>query len=189
MVDYVTLMLINMCAGLTILGLFLWFGFESDNRKGWVPGLLMSGVVAELTGFAMTFTRPLTHVMGYDVHWANMVYGEMTVLLGMSLLGAALALWMNRALYTVAVYGMLAGIAAVVLGVGIIVLHVHPIPLWGAIGLILTGAAGVVTLPAVRLARGRPLRWLSGAMLLAAAMLWGYMAYAAYWMHLSHWAK
>ena len=94
MIDYVSLLLLNMVAGLTVLGLFLWFGLGRENNRAWAPAFGIAGLVAIVGGFVMTFTWPVPAPY-------NEIYGEMSVLLGVLFLGAAWSLacgWRLQAL-------------------------------------------------------------------------------------------
>ncbi|MCJ7729521.1 MAG: DUF981 domain-containing protein, partial [Sedimentisphaerales bacterium] len=84
MVDYVTIMLINMAAGLFLLGCFVWWDLDTQDKCSWAPAFGICGLVAAVCGFVMTFTWPLPKPY-------SMAYGEMSVLLGVLLLGTALA--------------------------------------------------------------------------------------------------
>jgi len=78
-VDYLTLMLVNMAAGLAVLALFVLKYIDGDRKK-LAPGLLVSGFVALVTGLHMIFAWPI--IGSY-----NIPFGEMSVLFGALLLG------------------------------------------------------------------------------------------------------
>jgi putative membrane protein len=84
-IDYVTLMLVNMVASLAILAYFVYEDFGGHNLQRYVPGFAMVGLIALLTGLHMSVTWPLPH--GH-----NIAFGEMSVLLGVLFLGAAILL-------------------------------------------------------------------------------------------------
>ena len=58
-IDYITLMLINMAAGLVMLAFYVYLDLDRPNNQRWAPGFAMVGVVALITGLHMTFTWPL----------------------------------------------------------------------------------------------------------------------------------
>lgn len=59
MIDYVTLLLVNMAAGLAVLAFFLWWGIERKDRRDWAPALGISGLVATVAGLALTVWRSI----------------------------------------------------------------------------------------------------------------------------------
>ena len=106
MIDYLTLMLINMAAGLFLLGCFVWRDLDTPEDFGrWVPAFAICGLVAAIGGFAITFTWPLPQPY-------NSAFGEMSVLLGVLWLGLALALAKKWELLPLAIYAVFAGAAA-----------------------------------------------------------------------------
>jgi uncharacterized membrane protein len=60
MIDYVTLMLINMVSALVVLALFLWWGLGREDARHWAPAFGISGLVATVCGFVRTFTWPIS---------------------------------------------------------------------------------------------------------------------------------
>ena len=48
-VDYLTIMLVNLSAGLVVLALFVFKYLEEDSKKV-VPGMLISGFIGTVTG-------------------------------------------------------------------------------------------------------------------------------------------
>lgn len=177
MIDYVTLMLVNMAAALILIGFFLLLAIAKEENKSWAPPFLMSGLVAAVTGFTMTFTWPLPPPY-------NIAYGEMTVLLGLLLLGAGLAIAKGWDLFPLCFYAFIAGLAAILIGVRFITLSLSNAPLLTGIGFILTGLCGVCSGLAVKAKKVLILR-LAGAMVLfAAAAIWLTIGGLAYWMHL-----
>ena len=177
-IDYVTLMLVNMTAGLVILACFLWRDIAADNRQRWAPAFGVAGLVATVCGFAMTFTWPIPHPY-------STMYGEMSVLLGVLFLGAAWSLAKGWELLPLGLYALPAGAAAVLLGIRIIDLGLTAIPMLSGAGFILTGLGGVFALPALVFLKQAWLRRLGSLLLLAAAAIWALIDYMAYWAHLN----
>ena len=137
MIDYVTLMLINMAAGLFLLGCFVWRDLDSPEDTGqWVPAFAICGLVAAIGGFAITLTWPLPKPY-------SSAYGEMSVLLGVLLLGLALALAKRWELLPLAIYAFFAGATATLLGVRIIDLGLTTHPTLSGVGFILSGVCGI----------------------------------------------
>jgi len=177
-IDYVTLMLLNMTAGLVILACFLWSDIAKEYRQRWAPAFAIPGLVATVCGFVMTFTWPLPQPY-------NIMFGEMSVLMGLLFLGAAWSLAKGWNLLPLGIYALLAGAAAVLLGIRIIDLQLTAKPMMSGAGFILTGLCGVLTLPALVFVKQVWLRRLGSLMLLTAAAIWALTGYMAYWMHLN----
>lgn len=181
-IDYITLMLINMVAGLFLLAHYVYQGIDSPHQKRWVPGFGMTGGIALATGLHMVWTWPIGGSF-------NIAFGETTVLFGVIFLAAAIALAQGWELLTVAIYAFFAGIAAVVIGLRIINLGLTNQPLLSGIGFILTGLGGVFAAPTFYLKTNRTWRLLGAAVLVAAALVWAFTGYFAYWGHLESFQK
>lgn len=177
MIDYVTLMLINMTAGLVTLAWFLWTAIDSEGRAKWAPAFLIPGLVAVICGFRMTFTWPLPAPY-------SMLFGEMSVLLGALFVAAAWALAKGWSMLPLGIYAFFAGSAAILLGVRLITLSLTKSPALSGAGFILTGLAGVFTGLALWQYKVKLLRAAGAAVLLAAAAIWALTAYLAYWSHM-----
>jgi putative membrane protein len=178
MIDYVTLLLINMTAGFFLLSCFVWRGLDSENKFGWAPAFAIVGLVATVGGLAMTFTWPIPKPY-------SMAFGEMSVLLGVLFLGTSLALARGWFLMPLALYGLVAGAAAILLGVGIFKLGLTLNPILTAVGFVLSGAAGVLSPVMVSHSKQKGLRAVASLVLLGISVLWAFVALASYWMHLS----
>lgn len=177
MIDYVTLMLLNMAAALILIGCFLLLAIAKDDTKSWSPPFLMSGLVAAVTGFTMTFTWPLPSPY-------NIAFGEMSVLLGVLLLGAGLAIAKGWDLFPLCLYAAIAGLAAALIGIRFIDLGLSKTPLLTGIGFILTGLCGVGSSLAVEYKSSLAFRAAGATALFAAAAIWLYIGGTAYWGHL-----
>lgn len=178
--DYITLLLVNMAAGLVIFAHYVLLGMSRANQKGWVPAFGVVGLVAFCAGMHMTLTWPLPERAG----WANMAFGELSVLFGATFLAGAFAVAYARHLIPVALYAMIAGIAAIILGIFIASEALTQQPTIAATGFILTGAAGVL-LPVVALCgRGVFIRVTEAAVAAAAAVVWLVVGYGALWQHM-----
>lgn len=177
MIDYVTLLLVNMVSGLVVLAFFLWWGIGHKDRREWAPAFGISGLVATIAGFAMTFTWPIPAPYA-------MAYGEMSVLLGVLFLGAACALHCGWRLYPLGIYAFFPGVAAVVIGVRMIDLSLTLTPVMTGIGFIITGAGGVFAGAALWKQNVKAVRILGGLVMLGAAALWVPTTYVGYWAHM-----
>ncbi|MBD1846765.1 DUF981 domain-containing protein [Cyanobacteria bacterium FACHB-63] len=181
-IDYITLMLINMVAGLFLLAHYVFRGLDSPNQKQWVPGFGMTGGVALATGLHMVWT------------WAvpgsfNIAFGETTVLFGILFITTAFALAKGWELLTIAIYAFFAGITAIVIGIRIINLGLTQQPLLSGVGFVLTGLGGVFAAPTLYLKTNRAWRSLGAAVLVVAALIWAFTGYLAYWNHLETFQK
>ena len=181
-IDYLTLMLVNMAAGLVILADFVFRGLHTDDQKRWVPGFAAAGLVGLATGLHMIWTWPLPGPY-------NSAFGEMTVLLSVLFLGAALAIAKGWGFDALAIYAFFAGAAAIVLGARIIDLKMTQKPLLTGIGFILTGAAGVCVCPALRLRKCPVFRSVAALVLVAAGGIWAWTAGHGLWGHMAGFAK
>ena len=177
MIDYLTLLLVNMSAALVVLAFFLWWGLGRENAGHWAPAFGISGLVATVAGFALTFTSPIPKPF-------SMAYGEMSVLLGVLFLGAAWALVRGWSLLPLGIYAFFAGGAAILIGVRFIALSLTPMPLLPGTGFILTGLGGVGAGVALWKQDAKTLRLAGALVMLAAAAIWAFTAGMAYWTHM-----
>lgn len=178
MTDYLTLMLINMAAGLFLLGCFVWRDLDTPEDVGrWVPAFGICGLVAAIGGFAITFTWPLPKPY-------NSAYGEMSVLLGVLFLGLALALAKRWELLPLAIYAVFAGAAATLLGVRIIDLGLTAKPALSGAGFILCGVCGIFSPLVVWQNDKKGLRIIGSLVLFAASAIWALTGFDAYWGHM-----
>jgi putative membrane protein len=177
MIDYVTLMLINMVSALVVLASFLWWGLGRENARPWAPVFGICGLVAAVGGFGMTFSSPIPKPY-------SMMYGEMSVLLGVLFLGAAWALACGWSLLPLGIYAFFSGLAAILIGIRIIHLSLTLAPLMSGAGFILTGLGGVGAGAVLWRRDVNALRLLGALVLLAAASIWAFTGCMAYWSHM-----
>ncbi len=177
MIDYVGLLLINMVSALAVISLFLWLGLGRPETRHWAPAFGIAGLVATVAGLAMTFTEPIPKPY-------STAYGEMSVLLGALLLGAAWALANGWSLLPLGIYAFFAGAAAILLGIRVLDLGLTPMPLIPGAGFILTGLGGVGAGLVLWKKENKALRLAGGLVTLAAALLWAFTGYMAYWGHM-----
>jgi putative membrane protein len=176
-IDYVALMLINMVAGLMTLAWFLWFDLDKLNNQRWAPPFAISGLVAAVCGFAMTFTWPLPKPY-------NVAFGESSVLLGVLFLATEWCLAKEWDLSPIGIYAFFAGWVGVVIGIRIIQLGLTQEPLLSGTGFILTGLSGVLAGLILTHRQKIAMRRLGAAVLTLAALIWALTGYMAYWGHL-----
>ncbi len=183
--DYIALLLANMTAGLFVLALYLVFGACKEDRRAWAAPFAMAGLVAFVVGLHMALTWPIPKLDKMDLRWANVAYGEMSVLLGVLFLGGALSLGKGWSLAPLGAYALVASAAAGVVGAAILGLGLSNAPTVTAIGFFLTAGAGVLTALALTGLGGLFSRVVAGLVLLAAAGTWALTAGMAYWGHLA----
>jgi putative membrane protein len=178
-IDYITLMLVNMVAGLVLLADFVYRGLEGANPKRWLPGFGIVGAIALVTGLHMILTWPVPGSF-------NISFGETSVMFGALYVATAIAIAMSWDLLTIAIYGFFAGLAAMVVGLRIINLEQTRQPLLAGIGFVLTGLGGVLAAPTLTYFRqNQSWRTLGAGVLLVAALIWAIIGYVAYWGHLA----
>jgi putative membrane protein len=180
-IDFLTLMLTNLVVALVLFALFIGRLIDRDAKKV-VPGFLLTGFIALMTGFRMIFTWPLPGPY-------NFAYGEMTVLYGGFFFVAGLAIIFDWDLISIGIYAFFAGIAAVIVGARILDLRLTNEPLLSGVGFLLTGLSAILTLPALFFKEARVLRIILAVLLLVCAVIWAFTGYAAYWQHFDAFAK
>jgi len=177
-IDYITLMLINMVAGLVLLADFVYRGLDGANLKRWIPGFGLVGAIALATGLHMMWTWPIPGSF-------NISFGETTVLFGGLYVATALAIAQGWDLLTLTVYAFFAGLTSILVGARIIDLGQTQRPLIAGLGFILTGLGGVLAAPTlVYLRDNKTWRTVGAGVLLLAALVWAVIGYMAYWSHL-----
>lgn len=181
-IDYITLMLINMVAGLVLLAYYVYAGIDDTQQKKWIPGFGITGAIALSTGLHMIWTWPIGGSF-------NIAFGETTVMFGMLYIATAIALSQGWDLITIAIYAFFAGLAAVTIGLRIINLGQTQRPLLSGIGFILTGLGGVLAAPTLYLKTNRTWRLIGAVVLIVAALIWALTGYLAYWNHLEGFQK
>jgi putative membrane protein len=175
-VDYLTIMIINIVAGLVITALFVLLYLEKDRKKI-APGFLVTGFISTVTGFHLIFTWPIPGSY-------NIPFGEMSVLYGVLYFMAGIAVLRDWDLLTLAIYAVFAGAASIVVGIRIFDLKLTTEPFVAMAGFVLTGLAGVLSLPVYLLRKITLVRALAALLLVGAAVVWAIIGYAAYWSHM-----
>ncbi len=184
-IDYLPLLLINMTAAFVLVGLFYLYGVLSTNPKAFAAGFAMTGFVALVGGLHMSLTWPLRELGGQSVRWANIAFGDPSVLLGVLLLGAALAIAKGWSLVPVGIFAALAGAVAIVIGAALYAGRLPQKPELAAAAFILAGLGGILALPILLLPRLKILRLAGALALLVSGGIWLITALMSYWMHLS----
>jgi putative membrane protein len=180
-IDYVALMLVDLVIAMALVALY-FAKYMNDNPRVVAPGLLMAGFVGLVTGLHMIFRWPLPGSF-------NIAFGELAVLFSVLLIGAAVAILAGWDLLSVGVYAVLAGIAAVVVGVRLLNLKMTREPLISALGYVVTGLTGILALPAYLTRKNPVLRILTSLAAAGAAVIWAITGYGSYWGHLESFSK
>ena len=182
-------MLVNMVGGLAVLGLYVLLSVPKERGKGWGVALGLAGVVGLLTGLHMSLTWPIADLSGVkeglpNLQFANVAFGEMSVLFGGLLLGAGVAMMKGWSLKPMTIYAFVAGGVAMVVGVRLCSLELTKEPMLTGVGFILTGLCGVSSGPFLRLRKVFAVKVAAVVVIFAAAAIWALTALGAYWVHL-----
>ncbi|MEM1279413.1 MAG: DUF981 domain-containing protein [Cyanobacteria bacterium P01_H01_bin.152] len=181
-INYITLMLTNLVAGLVLLAAYVYWGLDDDRPTRWIPGFGVVGAIALVTGLHMTFTWPV--IGSY-----NIAYGEASVLYGILFAGAAVALAQRWELITLAIYGFFAGVYSLVLGVRIINLGLTLLPFVSGLGFILAGLGGVCASPMLHFSKSKPFRLIGAILLVLAALIFAWINLFALWGHMADYGE
>ncbi len=180
-IDFVALQLVDLVAALVLLAVYVLFFVEHDSRRV-APGFLLSGFIATVTGLYMIFTWPLPGSF-------NIAFGELIVLFGSIFFFAGLALQRDWDLLSIAIVSVLAGVAAIIVGIRILDLKLTQAPGIAGLGYLFTGVAGILVLPVYFWKKSMLLRIITTVVILVAAVLWAITGYASYWAHLDEFGK
>jgi putative membrane protein len=181
-VNYITLILTNLTAGLVLLAAYVYWGLGTAKQTFWVPGFAVIGTIALATGLPMIWTWPI-------IGSFNIVYGEPTVLFGVLCGGAAIALAMEWELLTLGLYAFFAGAYGIILGFRIYDLGLTVQPTLTAIGFVLTGLAGVCAAPTLYWRNNKALRLVGTVVLLIAALIWAMTDFGTLWAHVKNYSS
>jgi putative membrane protein len=180
-IDYVALMLANLAVSLFLLGVLVIF-YPDGQPKRVAPGLLVTGFIGTVTGLDTIF------------HWRlpgsyNIAFGEPATALGVLLFAGALALLLDWDLLSLTIFAVIFGAVAIILGVRILVLGMTNLSPLAAAGFVLAGVAGLLSMPFYFFRHSLGLRVLLVVVLFLAGAIWAFMAFGAYWQHLSSFSK
>ena len=116
--------------------------------------------------------------------FANVCFGETSVLFGAILLASALSVARRWPLHGVALLGLVGGLVDIVIGARIYNAWLTAMPEVTCAGFILTGLLGILALPTVANPT-KVLRACTAILTLLAAVLWGGLGLYAYWGHVA----
>ncbi|HUW40129.1 MAG TPA: DUF981 domain-containing protein [Rectinemataceae bacterium] len=180
-IDHLTIMLVNLAAGLTLMGIFV-LKFMDKDRKRMAPGFLLSGFVSLVTSLHIVFTWPLPGSY-------NIAFGEMAAFFGVLFFVAGLAFLFDWDLFTLGIYAAFVGLGSIIIGARILSLNMTSEPLMAGGGFILTGLMAFLTIPVFYLRRFLLVRVLAAVGLFGSAAIWALTGFTAYWSHLAGFAK
>jgi putative membrane protein len=178
--DYISLLLVNTSAGLLVLAAFFYWGLNSPRPQVFAPALAGAGLISLAMGLHMVLTWPLHDGAAF----ANVCFGEPSVLFGTILLASALSVARRWPMHGVALLGLVGGLVLIVIGVRIHNAGLTQAPDVTCAGFCLTGLLGLLALPTVANPT-KVLRTFTAVLTLLAALLWGGMGLFAYWGHVA----
>ena len=177
---------------LLVLGLYMVLTWPLGTH----PTPLKPAPLAEATTVIDATTMPTTSVTtmpgpkvtevkpAMNAAFANVGFGEPSVLFGAILLAAALSVAQRWPMHGVALLGLVGGLVDIVIGARINSAGLTQAPAVTCAGFILTGLLGILALPTVANPT-KVLRTFTAILTLLAALLWGGMGLAAYWAHVA----
>ena len=178
--DYITLLLVSASAGLLVLAAYFYWGLTSPRPQVFAPALAAPGLILLAVGLHMVLTWPIKGGFAF----ANVCFGEPSVLFGAILLAAALTVGRRWPMHGVALLGLVGGLVDIVIGAGIYNNWLTQKPDIACVGFVLTGVLGLLALPTVANPT-KVLRTFTAILTLLAAMLWGGMGLVSYWAHVA----
>jgi len=177
MVNFLTIMLVNLVVGLVLLALYFYKYVDGDAKK-LASGFLVVGFLLTLTGLYVMMLWPLPGTY-------NIAFGEPALYFGVLLFVAGLSFIFNWDLTGLSIAAFFAGVIAVVVGLRLISLEMTKEPMVSGVAFILTGTVGILTLPAYIMKEKTVIRYALIVVALIAAGMWAVTGFGAYWGHLA----
>jgi putative membrane protein len=182
-IDFLTLVIINLVAGLVILAWYLFKGIDLEDQKPWSAAFMGVGLLAFITGLYISFTWPLPGAY-------NIAFGDADTLFGLVFMVAAVGLWKGWSLFPASLLGAFAGFDALVFGLRIINLQITSSPLLCGLGFIVAGLAGIFSVPFMLwFKKNKVVRVIAIGVLLVGAAIWLITFTGATWAHMETFAK
>jgi len=190
-IDDVALMLLNAGGAFLLLAVFLLTRMGGAEPRRWAAPFAASTLVALCTGLQMVFVFPLPGPY-------NQIFGECTVMLGTVLAALALSVGMGWSLLPVGLYGLVAALLPLALGLRIVTLKLTLAPLQSGTGFVLSGVGALFAAltfilspksPQDRCSGFHACRVTGGVALLLAAALWILVGILGAWGHAEHFGK
>lgn len=180
--DYLSVMLLNLGAGLALLASYLYLKPDKPYRRSWAAGFFAVGLLGLVTALPMIIMWPLPGSY-------NVAFGEPALFFSVVFLAAAITLAFEWEPLIPALYGFFGALYAVVVGFRLLNLHLTAHPGMAGLGYILTGVGGLLILPALYWHKHRALSIAAALILAVAALLWLYVGYDAVWGHIADFSK
>jgi len=181
-INYITLMLTNLIAGLVLLAAYIYWGLDDERPSRWIPGFGVVGAIALITGSHMTLTWPI--IGSY-----NIAYGETSILYGVLFMGTSVALAQKWELISLAIYGFFAGAYSLIAGLRIINLGLTLLPFVSGMGFILVGLGGICAAPMLHFSKFRLFRLVGAGLLIVAALIFTWINVFALWGHMADYGE
>ncbi len=137
MINYLTLIIIDLVAGFGLLAYFLAIGLDTEKGKGLAAAFAGVGLLNLILGLAVTLTWPLPGSY-------NIAFGEATAMFGIVFLFAGLALARGWDLYPITLLAFFFGLYVLIAAWGIYSLEMTRSPLVNAVNYALAGATAVL---------------------------------------------
>ncbi|HEY3310424.1 MAG TPA: DUF981 domain-containing protein [Anaerolineales bacterium] len=182
-IDYLTLIMVNMIAGTSLLAYYLWKGLDEKDQRPYAAPFGAVGLLALILGVQMATSWPLPGSY-------NIAFGEATTLFGITFLAAAVAFSQGWDLTPTTIVAFFAGVYAVLAGVRILSLGMTKEPILSAVGFVLAGLGGIFSAPFfMYFKNNKTFRMLAILVLLATVAIWAVTFYGSLWGHLEGFAK
>ncbi len=179
--NYVTLIILNVAAGHLLLSNLIWQKDYDGDSRHWAAPFFVVGFLSFITGLHMIWTWPLPGSF-------NIAFGEPALVFGAIMIGIAWTLYKNLSLEPLAIYALLAGIAAFVIGAQIINLGLTWSPQPLSIGFFFSGFTGVLAWPVIRYKDNNVWRISYTLVSFLAALMWSIGIVSMYWTNIREFA-
>ena len=137
MINFLTLIMIDLVAGFGLLAYFLAIGLDTERGKGLAAAFAGVGLLNLVLGLAITLTWPLPGSY-------NIAFGEPAAMFGIVFLFAGVALARDWDLYGIALLGFFFGLYVLITAWGIYSLGMTRTPLMSTINYGLAGLSAVL---------------------------------------------
>lgn len=164
-VDYLTIFMGDIVAGFALLLYFVWSGMELQKSKAFAPAFGAVGLIGVITGLHMTLTWPLPGTY-------NIVFGEAFTLYGFVFLAAAFALAKEWDLTPVTIFGLVAGVYALILSAAVLKYGLTKHPTETFLAYLGAGLTGVLSPVVWKLRNNKVIRVLAIILLVLTLIAW-----------------
>ena len=179
-IDYLSLIIINMVAGLALLADYLRKGQDQEDQRPYAAAFGGTGLLALILGLNLSLTWPLP-----GNH--NILFGETTTLFGAVFLMTGYALSQGWNLFPVSIFAFFAGIDAFLMGLNILFSKTSQEPLISVLGFLLIGLLGIFSAPYLMYFQNKNIfRWVAIGSLLITAAIWLLIFGGELWSHLDN---